>query len=448
MAQFYSPKTNKMKQQASRQQKVRVVIERLDAFGQGIAKLNGKTLFVANALPTEDVEISIVEDKRQYAKAIVRHRFNDSPDRVKPVCPHFGVCGGCQQQHIKPELQRQNKFTALKRLLTQKNTIEIESAQIIHDEPYHYRRRVRFGLQYHTKQKRLLMGFRQTASNQLVEITCCPVMREEIEQLIEPLRACLSSLETVAKLGHVEVAITESGRTIVLRHLSQLSAKDQNSLSMFAMSQHVSLFVALNDGSLSLIYGHESYYTIEGMTLFFNPQGFIQVNERINHKMVAQALHWLDIKPDDQILDLFCGVGNFTLPIAKKAKQVIGVEGVNSLVELGKHNADYNQLENVLFFHENLENELEKQRWLKHAFTKIILDPARAGALDVMPRLIELSPQLIVYVSCNLATLARDCELLLTYGYKLKEICMIDMFPNTNHLESMVLLTKGTSKAE
>lgn len=442
MAQFYSSKINKTNKQTTRPKNTRVMIERLDAFGQGIAKLEGKTLFVANALPTEEVEVSIVEDKRQYAKAIVRQRFNDSSDRIKPECPHFGVCGGCQQQHIKPELQRQSKFDTLQRLLTKKNAIQVESTQIIHDEPYHYRRRVRLGLQYHTKQQRLIMGFRQAASNHLVEVTRCPVMRDEIEQLIEPLRACLSSLESVDKLGHVELAITDSGRLIVLRHLSQLSANDQQLLFSFAQQHEITFCVAFNDGELVRIYGDEPYYCIDGLTCFFNPQGFIQVNDKINQKMVNQALEWLDIKPDDCILDLFCGVGNFTLPIAKKAKSVIGVEGVNALVELGRRNASYNQLDNVEFFHENLESELHKQTWLKTRFTKIILDPARAGAFEVMPRLIELSPQLIVYVSCNPATLARDCELLLANGYKLKDIAMIDMFPNTNHLESMVLLVK------
>lgn len=447
MAQFYSakkhkPKTNQLKAQAANPKTARVIIERLDAFGQGIAKLDGKTVFVANALPTEEVEISLIEEKRQYAKATVRQRFNDSPDRVKPVCPHFGVCGGCQQQHIKPELQRQSKFDTLQRLLTKKSAIQVNSSQIIFDEPYHYRRRARFGLQYHLKQQRLVMGFRQAASNQLVEVTCCPVMRQEIEHLIQPLRACLSGLESIEQLGHVELAVTDSGRLIVLRHLSQLSATDRQTLLTFAKQHELSFFVAFNDGEVALIYGNEPYYTIEALTLSFNPQGFIQVNENINRKMVNQALQWLDIKAEDRILDLFCGVGNFTLPIAKQAQRVIGVEGVSSLVALGQQNARNNQLTHVEFFHENLESDLDKQMWLKETFTKIILDPARAGALEVMPRLVELSPALIVYVSCNPATLARDCELLLEQGYKLTDIAMIDMFPNTNHLESMVLLTK------
>lgn len=439
MAQFYSPKpkTGKVSQPS-----IKVTVNDLDAFGQGIAKHRGKTLFIAGALPGEDVEIKITEDKRQYAKANVIRRFNDSPLRIKPHCVHFGQCGGCQQQHASPELQRQSKLAALQHLLERQSESPLTVGEILSGDAFHYRRRARLGLQYDVKSKRLIMGFRKTASNDLVEITQCPVLQEDLERLIIPLKVCLESLDRPDKLGHVELVSADSGLIIVLRHLSVLSTNDRQKLIDFAKQYRLSVYLAAKEQGLELLFGHEPYYAIDGLNLFFSPQGFIQVNKNINQKMIEKALEWLDINKDDRTLDLFCGVGNFTLPIAKRAGFVVGIEGVNDLVELGRRNAGHNQLNNVQFFHENLESDLSSQQWARQRFNKVLLDPARAGAFDVMSQLIKLSPQTIVYVSCNPATLARDCKILLTAGYKLKEICMIDMFPNTGHLESMILLTK------
>lgn len=439
MVQFYSskPKSKKISQPL-----VTVTIDSLDVFGQGVAKYNGKTLFVAGALPDEEAEVKIIEDKRQYAKAKVVKRFNDSQWRVAPRCPHFGHCGGCQQQHISSDLQRQSKLNALLHLLERETGVESLTGDILFGESYHYRRRVRLGVNYDMKKKHLTMGFRQIASNDLVEIKCCPVMRKELERLIIPLRECLASLKTANKIGHVELVLADNGVLMVLRHISQLTETDRQKLTQFANQHQLSLYLATNDRQQELLFGQAPYYSIKQLKLFFNPQGFIQVNENINEKMIEKALQWLDINSSDRILDLFCGVGNFTLPIAEKAGNVIGVEGVNSLVELGLYNAEFNGLNNIQFFHENLDTELNQQQWAAQQFNKILLDPARAGAFEVMAQLIKLSPQSIVYVSCNPATLARDCNVLLIAGYKLKEICMIDMFPNTGHLESMILFTK------
>jgi 23S rRNA (uracil1939-C5)-methyltransferase len=439
MVQFYSPKAKHNKPYHSM---VTINIESLDAFGQGVGRHDGKTVFVNDALPGETVEAKIVEDKRQYAKAKLVKRLNDSDQRIKPRCPHFYRCGGCQQQHAAIELQRRSKQDALLRLVQRQTGAVLSESTIISGQPYHYRRRVRLGLQFDPKHGRLMMGFRQTATNELVEIECCPIMETVLEQLIQPLRQCLSSLQAVKKLGHVELVATESGVTVVLRHLSPISETDCHKLKDFAQRFDLSFYLAAGDHSLTLLCGNSPYYMLEGLKLAFNPQGFIQINREINQKMIEKALEWLDISSGDRLLDLFCGVGNFTLPMAKKAAEVVAVEGVNSLVELGRANAEFNQMKNIHFYHENLEADLSRQIWADKRFNKVLLDPARAGALEVMSEIVKLAPQTIVYVSCNPATLARDCNVLLPAGYKLKEICMIDMFPHTGHLESMVLLTK------
>lgn len=194
--------------------------------------------------------------------------------------------------------------------------------------------------------------------------------------------------------------------------------------------------------------GEEPYYQIEGLRLAFHPRDFIQVNDMVNQQMVAQAIAWLDVQPDERVLDLFCGMGNFTLPLAKLAREVVGVEGVAALVANGQYNALNNALPNVSFFHENLESDISCQPWATQGFDKVLLDPARAGAAGVMSHIVKLAPKRVVYVSCNPTTLARDSQVLLAAGYRLAQVRMLDMFPHTGHLESMALFMQEPGVAK
>ena len=221
-----------------------------------------------------------------------------------------------------------------------------------------------------------------------------------------------------------------------------MSATDREKLERFSHSEGLSLFLAPQSDILEPLTGEAPWYDSNGLRLTFSPRDFIQVNEGVNQKMVARALEWLDIQPGDRVLDLFCGMGNFTLPLATRAASVVGVEGVPALVEKGRENARRNGLQNVTFFHENLEEDVTKQQWAKNGFDKILLDPARAGAAGVMKHIIKLKPICIVYVSCNPATLARDSDALLNAGYQIQRLAMLDMFPHTGHLESMVLFER------
>ncbi|WP_312079648.1 23S rRNA (uracil(1939)-C(5))-methyltransferase RlmD [Leclercia sp.] len=428
MAQFYSAK-----RRVTTRQIITVDVTDLDPFGQGGARHDGKALFIPGLLPDERAEITLTEEKRQYARGQVKRRLNDSPQREKPRCPHFGVCGGCQQQHASIALQERSKSNALARLL--KHDVN----EVIADKPWGYRRRARLSLNYQPKTARLEMGFRKANSSDIVDVKQCPILVPRLEALLPEVRKCLSDLQGVRHLGHVELVLANSGPLMVLRHTAPLSAKDREKLERFSHSHELDLYLAPQSEILEQLSGETPWYDSDGLRLTFSPRDFIQVNDGVNQQMVATALDWLDIQPEDRVLDLFCGMGNFTLPLAKRAHSVVGVEGVAALVEKGRDNAIHNGLQNVTFFHENLEEDVTQQPWAAHGFDKILLDPARAGAPGVMQHIIKLAPKRVVYVSCNPATLARDSEALLAAGYQIQRLAMLDMFPHTGHLESMAL---------
>lgn len=431
MAQFYSAK-----RRVTTRQIITVTVNDLDPFGQGVARHNGKALFIPGLLPQEKGDVVITEDKKQFARAQVKRRLNDSPERETPRCPHFGVCGGCQQQHASVALQQRSKSAALSRLM------KCDVAEVIADTPWGYRRRARLSLNYLPKTQQLQMGFRKAGSSDIVDVRQCPILVPQLEALLPRVRASLESLQGNRHFGHVELVQAGNGTLMVLRHTAPLSAADREKLERFSHSEGLSLFLAPQSDILEPLTGEAPWYDSNGLRLTFSPRDFIQVNEGVNQKMVARALEWLDIQPDDRVLDLFCGMGNFTLPLATRAASVVGVEGVPALVEKGRENARRNGLQNVTFFHENLEEDVTKQQWAKNGFDKILLDPARAGAAGVMKHIIKLKPIRIVYVSCNPATLARDSDALLNAGYQIQRLAMLDMFPHTGHLESMVLFER------
>ncbi|MEC5344476.1 23S rRNA (uracil(1939)-C(5))-methyltransferase RlmD [Brenneria populi] len=443
MAQFYSPN-----RRVTTRQIITVAVDSLDPFGQGVARHQGKTIFVAGALPGEQAEVQLTDEKRQFAHAKLKHLLTRSPQRVAPRCPHFNVCGGCQQQHADIALQQRSKSSALLHLMARETGVSAPAGDPICGPAYAYRRRARLALYYQAKRQRLLMGYRQAGSHDLVDIRACPILRPELEALLAPLRDCLGSLQAVRRLGHVELVLADNGPLLVLRHLDPLSAADRRALCDFAQRHAVSVYQAEDAQSLSRLHGVEPVYRIAGLTLAFSPRDFIQVNDAVNQQMVGQALAWLDVQPEDRILDLFCGMGNFTLPLAQRAAGVVGVEGVAALVEKGRENARHNALENVTFFHQNLEDDVTRQPWAAQGFDKILLDPARAGAAGVMAQIVRLSPRRVVYVSCNPTTLARDSKILLEAGYRLANVTMLDMFPHTGHLESMALFLRDSGEAD
>ena len=440
MVNFYTPPKKKLTSQ-----KLTVTVTNLDAFGQGVANHKGKTIFVKSALPDETVDIQLTEDKKNYAKAKVIKYHNYSQQRVKPKCQYYTKCGGCELQHISSELQQQAKYEALIKLLSKETgaLLEDNPPDIVADQPYHYRRRARLAI--NLVKGELFVGFRQSESNQIINIEHCPVLIEQLDALLIPLQSCLRQIKQKKALGHIELIAVDSGIILVLRHTMPLTEQDSRLLIQFAAVHHISLY--FHGDNLYHAFGtKEHYYLINQLKLTFSPLDFIQVNSQINRKMIEKALAWLDVSANDNILDLFCGMGNFSLPIATNCQAVTGIEGVAQLVEKAKLNAKLNQDKiqaKTQFFTCNLEDKQQFSIWNQTIFDKVLLDPARAGAYNATEEIIKISPSKIVYISCNPATLARDCKLFLKEGYNVAKIAILDMFPQTKHIESMLMLTRS-----
>jgi 23S rRNA (uracil1939-C5)-methyltransferase len=424
-----------------------VQVEKLDHQGRGIAYFQKKPLFIDGALQGEKLDIQILESKKRYSKGVIKKINQTSNLRIEPTCPHYNECGGCHLQHIIHQTQLSVKSEGLislfKRFAKQApETLE----QAIIDQPWGYRRTARFGLQFDRKSKQLQMGFRRALSNDLIEQQVCPVLLPQLESLIVPLKTLLRSLQSKADLGHVELISAEQGVVVLLRHLKVLPDEDVKALKDFSETHKLYFYTQDNNHQLNCLDDKQplSYSLNEwDCTLNFSVTDFLQVNSQVNQKMVAQALHWLSVNKDDVVLDLFCGLGNFTLPIATQVKRVVGIEGVQKMVDRASENAAANNIDNATFYQADLSaDDVVNQVWAIQSFNKVLLDPARAGAFECMSFIIKLKPSHIVYVSCDPLTLARDSQLLLEGGYKLDKLGLVDMFPQTMHMESMALFVR------
>ncbi|KHT38167.1 23S rRNA (uracil(1939)-C(5))-methyltransferase RlmD [Vibrio sinaloensis] len=438
MARFFQPK--KKTQVNTKHQSV--LVEKLDHHGAGIAYQNKKPIFIEGALPQEQVLVQITESKSKFARANLIKIQTESAERIAPFCPHYQVCGGCNMQHLGLEKQQQHKQQTLSQLMRKFSgqTTALEAPLV--GEALGYRRRARVSLKVDKKSRQLQFGFRKKQSKEIVNVVDCPVLDAGLNTLMSPLFELLKTFRHQENLGHIELVKGDNTRVLVLRHMKALDGQDQAALEAFAKEQQVSLYLMPQSDVLNRVVGDQAHYLETGVTIPFEPNNFIQVNQDVNQKMVEQALNWLDLTAEDRVLDLFCGLGNFSLPMAKKVRSVIGVEGVDSMVEKATHNAEINQLENARFFQANLEQDMSGQPWATEKFDKILLDPARAGASGIVDQLSDLGASRVVYVSCNPATLARDSQSLLNQGFQLRKLGMLDMFPHTSHLESMALFVK------
>lgn len=439
MARFFQPK--KKAQLETKHQTV--LIERLDHQGSGIAYQHNKLLFVDGALPGEQVLMQLTESKSKYSRGQLIKVLTASEQRVTPFCRHYGQCGGCDLQHLEHSAQVAHKEQTLSQLMSKfaGQTLALSPAISCADKGY--RRRARISVLWDKKQQQLQFGFRKKQSKQIVNVTDCPVLEPQLNTLLTPIQALLTQFKSQQAIGHVELVLGDQGAVMVLRHLQPLPSEDHAALLAFAQRHHLTLYVMPESDQLERLHGEMASYRETGSVIEFLPSNFIQVNRQVNQKMVAQALEWLALTDDDRVLDLFCGVGNFSLPMAQYAQSVVGIEGVDEMVEQATQNAQRNQIDNITFYQANLEQDMSTQAWAKQKFAKVLLDPARAGAAGIVDQLAKLGAQRVVYVSCNPATLARDSQSLLSQGYKLVKLGMLDMFPHTSHLESMALFVKS-----
>ncbi|MDE1248753.1 23S rRNA (uracil(1939)-C(5))-methyltransferase RlmD [Vibrio aestuarianus] len=439
MARFFQPK--KKTQLETKHQTV--LIERLDHQGAGIAYQQKKPIFIDGALPGEQVLIQLSESKSKFFRGQLIKVLKPSEQRIDAFCPHYSQCGGCDLQHLTHEAQIEHKQQTLSQLMAKFAGQTLTLSEPVSGPDKGYRRRARISLLWDKKQQQLLFGFRKKQSKQIVNITDCSVLEPQLNQLLAPLKALLTTFKQQEQLGHVELVLGEQGAVIVLRHLKALAPEDKQALLEFAAQHQATLYVVPQSEQLEILSGKEATYSEGGVIIPFLPSNFIQVNRYVNQKMVEQAMDWLQISPEDRVLDLFCGLGNFSLPIAKRAQFVVGVEGVDEMVTQAQQNATHNNINNIAFYQANLEQDLSSQEWAKEKFAKVLLDPARAGAVGIVDQLSRLGAKSVVYVSCNPATLARDSQSLISQGYKLVKLGMLDMFPHTSHLESMALFVKN-----
>jgi 23S rRNA (uracil1939-C5)-methyltransferase len=426
-------------------------IESLNHDGQGVARIDGKVVFIDGALPGETVRARIRRRHRRHDTADLIEIVSASPGRVTPRCPHFGVCGGCSLQHLAAAEQIREKQMILAGQLAHLGQVEPGTwLAPLAGPPFGYRRRARLGVRHVAKKGGVLVGFREKRSSYIAPLAECHTLLPEAARLLPGLKTLIASLSCSSRLPQVEVAAGDNALALVFRHLVELTAGDREALAAFGRQHDVQIWlqggrpddlVALWPAQPVLL-----RYTLaeQGVRFEFGPTDFVQVNAAINAQMVAQALRLLDPGPRDRVLDLFCGLGNFTLPLARRAGRVLGLEADAAALARARHNAVINDIHNAEFRTANLRDGSSPELpWGDFACDKLLLDPPRTGAIEVIRRLSGPVPGRIVYVSCNPATLARDSHYLVhALGYRLAAAGVLDMFPQTSHVESMTLFTR------
>lgn len=416
--------------------------------GRGIATVHNKTTFISGALPGETVTYKITLKRRQYQEADAIDILVPAAERVTPPCQHAGVCGGCSLQHMSMEaqltLKQQTLIDQLKHFgrVTPENILPPLNAGSTG-----YRRKARLGVKYVIKKERLLVGFREKSSNYLAELERCAVLHPRIGEHLPELSQLIASLERFREIPQVELAIGDTDIALVFRHMTNLPETDLRILADFGARTGMHIYLQPNPPQpVNKLWppasAHRLSYTLPDYQLeyLFHPLDFTQVNLDMNRLMVKQAMDLLAPGPQDSVLDLFCGIGNFTLPAARLARRVTGIEGGAEMVARGRDNAAHNGISNVEFHAANLMEPSPHAGWMQETYDRILLDPPRAGAKEILPWIKRFAAGRIVYVSCNPATLARDAgELVHQHGYRLTHAGIMNMFPHTSHIEAMAL---------
>lgn len=430
------------------QEPVLAHIESLSHDGRGVAHINGKALFVDGALPGEEVLFTYIAQRKRFDEGQVEKIILSSPDRTEPHCKHFGLCGGCSLQHLSPGAQILAKQQVLLDSLKHIGKLEPEKVLSPLTGPtWGYRRRARLGVKFVIKKDKLLIGFREKRSSLLADLERCEVLHPSVGLLLPELRQLVMSLTGYDQIPQIEVAVGDEATALVFRNLATLSAADLEKLQAFGKAHSMQVYLQpAGPESVTLIWPETatlSYRLPEfNLELFFSPADFVQINADVNRAMISRVIELLQPQAHERALDLFCGLGNFTLPLARHAAQVIGVEGEAKLVQRAQDNAQRNGIHNAEFHATDLSQDLSGQPWAKQRFDKILLDPPRTGALEIIQQLPAFGAARIVYVSCNPATLARDAQELVQQGYTLISTGVLDMFPHTAHVESIALFEK------
>jgi len=427
----------------------RASVHGLNHDGRGVARIDDKIVFVDGALPGEEIELEIRRRRRSYDEGRLVSLITASPDRVaQPRCSSFGLCGGCSLQHLDPAVQVEAKQQIL---LDNLERIGKVSPQLVYapitGPVWGYRRRARLGVRYVEKKGTVLVGFREKSSSFIADMPACEVLVPQVGQQLLATRELMNGLSCRDRIPQLEVAAGDDAVALVFRNLVPLTAPEQERMSEFARQHGLQVYLqpAGPDSAAPLFPPDPPplrYHLPEhAVVIEFRPTDFVQINGAVNRQAVNRALELLAPVPDDRVLDLFCGVGNFTLPLARRSGAVTGIEGESALVDRARANAVLNGIENVEFMTADLAEASGFDTTRK--WNKVMLDPPRTGAVEMVKLLGRLQPERIVYVSCNPATLARDASLLVHAGYQLAGAGVLDMFPHTNHVESIALFTRS-----
>ena len=477
MAQIFQPGKNKTdKPKLAVGQKLSVQIERLDHLGQGVSSNHEPVMFVSGGLPGDTLTVNVIEHKPRFQKANIISVDKASEHRQEAFCVHYEHCGGCQTQHCEPHAMLDFKQQAIDELIKRspltkeqpkgrnssissplkskqtRKTIGDELTQLPWQAPLNsaaqgYRRKTRLSVDARHAQKTVI-GFRAKQSNQVIDIQQCPILVPTLQALFVPLKQMLLGLKNPSAVGHVSLLSGDNLNQITLRVVKTLSQQDRIKLVEFGEKYQCQMllednqhqFEALNfvDQTLS--------YSLDDLYISLQPDDFVQVNGVLNEQMVAQAMNWLALNEDDHVLDLFCGVGNFSLPLAKRCQAVVAIEGVSKMVQRGIGNAQQNGIENIHFLHGDLADDRVLMQPEVRKCNKILLDPAREGAPAVADRIGRMKASHVLYVSCNPASFARDAGVMIGQGYTLDKVSVMDMFPQTAHTELMALFVRQSNK--
>lgn len=448
---YIIPNSNKTKHTMKPNLTSEAKITGLSHEGRGICKIEEKTTFVFGGLPEETVILTYKKRRNKFDEATVTEVIEASPLRIEPPCEFFGLCGGCSLQHMQHDFQLEHKQKTLLELLQhQASTQPQEILTPLTAAQLGYRRKARLSVNYVPKKEKVMVGFRERRGRYVADMDSCKVLHPNIGERIAAFSALFFDLENKPEVKQLEVAVTDTATAVIIRHMKPFCDSDLKQLSDFAKKHKLHLYLQPKGvDSIHLFYPKQQYdklhYTLPEFNLImeFHPSQFTQVNQEINEKMLSQAIRLLDLQPNDKVLDLFCGIGNFTLPCARTAAKVIGFEGAGDAVKQARLNAEINNIDNCEFFTEDLFTETDYHPILLQKFDKVILDPPRSGAQEVLKLLPKWQTNLIVYVSCNPATFARDTKSITEQGYKLAKTGIIDMFPHTQHVEVMALFQKS-----
>ncbi|HZP64756.1 MAG TPA: 23S rRNA (uracil(1939)-C(5))-methyltransferase RlmD [Rudaea sp.] len=417
--------------------------------GRGVAHVAGKAIFVAGALAGERVRLRVSGKHRHYDEAVTEEVLEAAAERVTPRCAHFGTCGGCALQHLDPAAQIAAKERVLVENLERigKVTPERMLAPLV-DTPWGYRRKARLSVKFVEKKGRVLVGFREGNGRYVADIARCEVLHPAVGERIGAIAALLETLDAKRDIPQIEVAAGDDLVALVFRHLHPLSARDSEALVAFGREHGLAIYLQPGGiDSVAPLWPADARLSFRvpdfGVELEFQPLDFVQVNAGMNRRMIDHALGLLDPRPTDRVLDLFCGLGNFTLPLARRAAEVTGVEGEAGLVRRAAENARRNGIANARFFAADLAADQRDAPWAKEEYDLMLLDPPRSGAATVLEYLPRRGVRRVVYVSCHPASLARDAGTLVArHGFVLRSAGAMDMFPHTAHVESIALFER------